>query len=1065
MSGDASLSPVRPPVGPLVVSRETPPAAWRTLSLIVAASLLGFFGLAILFCWAGPGVEYAQFEPTRRSPGFVDGLILITLGLGLSALTRDGFRFSRALGIVVILLAGGQVLFAPAVDGSATMATLPGARAGSGVTPDATRWVVATLACLAGGFLVFARLGRDTVSGQAVTLLDAVVLGPALLGVCLLPGFGIRTPADAVPVLDLLGLVLFGLALFTQTSAGRVCPCSDGKLLPGFVLLLGLGLSMIIRIGLVQDRKDRINRIVQLELAQYTARIQDELTRYVRELARLSDGWARRNAEENEEKIGTHLGQQKACQNLARVDGDLRLVWIDKKNNAEKLPVRMLEDSFDPAIIEAVKKGNSFVSKPYSNPWEYSNNRIHKRYLFVYTPCHENHAEEGGLLSVLDASAFFGQTLTGLDEFGVEILDEQGFLVRRNDTRPGDREEWAQQLKIQPPDHKEFGASLILWPIREKLATQNMRFPEVALGLGILVTALLALATHLALKARSRSAESESALREREKAQIALSQSESKYRTLIENLGQGVFLQDRDHKYIAANAEFCRTLGWNEAQLQGMTESDLFDPLRARRHAADVQKVLDEGCRVESEQEGIEGEKRVTVRQTLTPVRDNAGKTVGVLGICWDVTEQRRLEAHVLQASKMDAIGQLAGGIAHDFNNLLTAILGNLQLISATLPPTSECREFADEATTATDRAASLTKRLLGFSRDHHQLNWVPVELPNVVGEVVQLLRRTIDPLVRIEFEKPADLPHVAGDPGQLHQVLMNLCINARDAIGDAGLIRIELERTIINEIPLSGSLNARCGDFVRLSVTDSGSGMTDEVRAKIFEPFFTTKEVGKGTGLGLAMVFAIMRQHDGWIECQSEPGEGTRFDLFLPCSEEGSRRETIRETPIPTDAGRATILVVDDEDIVRRLAAAVLRNKGYTVIEAVDGQQAVDIYARDRGRIDLVLLDLTMPVLSGHEAFRRMLMMNPAVKVIFTSGYSVSKLTDLEKENMFGFVNKPYLPKHLVALIADVLSGKDRNVELAPDTSGLSGSDHDMLMQIAGSSGLAELAASSRDY
>jgi CheY-like chemotaxis protein len=298
----------------------------------------------------------------------------------------------------------------------------------------------------------------------------------------------------------------------------------------------------------------------------------------------------------------------------------------------------------------------------------------------------------------------------------------------------------------------------------------------------------------------------------------------------------------------------------------------------------------------------------------------------------------------------------------------------------------------------------------------------VPADLNGIVEEVVVLLRRTIDPRIQINTRLKAGLGPVRGDPAQLNQVLMNLCLNARDAIDGAGRIGIETAEVTAAELPAGHGLDPQAGAFVRLTVTDSGCGMTDEVRDRMFEPFFTTKDVGKGTGLGLAMVFAAVRQHQGWITCRSEVRRGTRFDIFLPRAEAAQPKAAPTIQTGPARVGRETVLIADDEDAVRRLAAATLRRKGYVVLEATDGQQAVDAYRRDGDRIDLVILDLTMPVLSGQEAFRHLLRLNPRVRVVFASGYAAEHLTDLEKELMAGFVSKPYRPGELLTAVEEAI-------------------------------------------
>ncbi|MDW8243682.1 MAG: response regulator, partial [Thermogemmata sp.] len=540
---------------------------------------------------------------------------------------------------------------------------------------------------------------------------------------------------------------------------------------------------------------------------------------------------------------------------------------------------------------------------------------------------------------------------------------------------------------------------------------------------------LLALVTHLALTATARARALERENQHRRRVEAALRHSEQTYRTLVENLGQGVFLQDEQGRYVAVNGTFARWVGQAADTIAGLTDEQLFLPERAARFRREVREVVETGQGLESEEawEGQQG--RRIIRRVLTPVRDEEGAVRGVLGICWDVTELRRLEMQLRQASKMDAIGQLAGGIAHDFNNLLTVILGNVELALNHTPTQDVRREQLQAAQQAASRAAALTQRLLTFARNH-QLDWKPVSLNPIVADVVEMLRRTIDPRIRIETHCDPELWLVRSDPNQLHQVLMNLCLNARDAITPPGVITIETSRVPAGSRSRPQGMQVVGSDFVRLTVRDTGCGMSEEVQARIFEPFFTTKEPGKGTGLGLAMVFAIVRQHQGWIECHSQVGQGTRFDIYLPrCPVNQLPAVSADEplgsdgdpTPVPPTRRQATVLLVDDEEMVRRLARAALEAAGYRVLEAGDGQQAVEIFIQQHQTIDVVVLDLTMPVLSGHEVFRQLRDINTEVQVIFASGYAQEQLEPEERAAMAGFLSKPYRPAELVQLVRAV--------------------------------------------
>jgi len=273
----------------------------------------------------------------------------------------------------------------------------------------------------------------------------------------------------------------------------------------------------------------------------------------------------------------------------------------------------------------------------------------------------------------------------------------------------------------------------------------------------------------------------------------------------------------------------------------------------------------------------------------------------------------------------------------------------------------------------------------------------------------------------------------VLGDPGQLNQVIMNLCLNARDALAGPGRIGLETACVELDQTFVSRHLEARPGSFVRLRVTDTGCGMSPEVQARIFEPFFTTKGLGKGTGLGLATVFGIVKQHQGWIECQSEVAHGTQFDVYFPCA--AVVEEPASPPPSTSDSqlrGHETILVVDDEPLIRQMTTVVLRQRGFRVLEAADGIQAVAKYRNEKDHIDLIILDLTMPKLSGQEAFRQLRQINPQVAVLFASGYTTEHITEEEQSQILGFVKKPFRPHDLVKTVHGALLKARRGQDIS---------------------------------
>jgi PAS domain S-box-containing protein len=402
-----------------------------------------------------------------------------------------------------------------------------------------------------------------------------------------------------------------------------------------------------------------------------------------------------------------------------------------------------------------------------------------------------------------------------------------------------------------------------------------------------------------------------------------------------------------------------------------------------------------------------------------SPVRGRDGTYYGRIWTFRDITGQRQLEAQLRQAQKMEAVGQLAGGVAHDFNNILTAITMHLSLLSETLVDPETAAALLELETEA-KRAASLTRQLLMFSRKS-AIEIKPTDLNQVVEEMLKMLQRLLGEHVSIRFRGTANLPLVEADHGMMEQVIMNLSVNARDAMPGGGQLTITTALAEFNESSADAHAGRRPGGFVRLSVADTGIGMDEATRKRIFEPFFTTKEIGKGTGLGLATVYGIVQQHRGWIEVASEPGKGSRFDVFLPATEKGSSSEAGDSTPV-LRRGKETILLVEDETTVRLVTARGLQMLGYRVIEATDGPMALELWSRHADSIQLLLTDVIMPSgISGLELAERFQAERPGLKVIIATGYSDEiSVRGIPSKPGIQFLHKPFgIPELATAIRA----------------------------------------------
>jgi PAS domain S-box-containing protein len=469
----------------------------------------------------------------------------------------------------------------------------------------------------------------------------------------------------------------------------------------------------------------------------------------------------------------------------------------------------------------------------------------------------------------------------------------------------------------------------------------------------------------------------------------------------------------------------CATLsGYQEERMRGRVFWEVLVAPRNRQAARAIfERVVREQVPVGCEGVWItaSGDERHISWRYSTVGGEPGGTPRFVIGAGLDITEQKQLGEQLRQAQKMETLGTLVGGIAHDFNNQLTAVLGNLELVLQQLTPGSPGQRELEDAEHAGERCAELTRRLLTFSR--RRISQArPLNLNQLVGEVSRLLQRVLPGTVALDLKLEPELWLVNADQTQLHQVIMNLAVNARDAMSGKGTLTFRTGNQTVDARDCAHNLEWRPGRFVTLEVRDTGSGMTTEVQARIFEPFFTTKPIGEGTGLGLAMVFGIVKAHGGWITVVSQVGQGSVFQVYLPATEATAKVEPEPERPI-IRGGHECVLVVDDEELVRNLVRAILNRWGFTVLTAADGLEALNLYRQKASEIDLVLLDYNMPQMTGLQVLQSLRAVNPQIPVIFSSGrWTPGDAQELLDAGARAFVAKPYHPEELVARIRQVL-------------------------------------------
>ncbi|MQY77134.1 MAG: GAF domain-containing protein [Spirochaeta sp.] len=501
--------------------------------------------------------------------------------------------------------------------------------------------------------------------------------------------------------------------------------------------------------------------------------------------------------------------------------------------------------------------------------------------------------------------------------------------------------------------------------------------------------------------------------------------SEERFSHIAENIGDWVWEIDNEGRYTYCNSVVTSILGYTPEEMMGRPlydfaiESEYEKIKNWAEQFPEKPETFNNALTSKLHRQG----NTVILKSRGTPLLDASGEVIGFRGVNQDITRELQLEEQLRQAQKLESLGTLAGGIAHDFNNILGGMLGYASLIKEELPAGSDLLAEIETIITLAKRAAELTGRLLAFARKgHYQL--VPVDLNGIVNEVVQLLLRTIDKAVAVKTSLRSSLDAVMGDSGQISQMLLNLCLNGCEAMPAGGRLLIKTENIVIDNIGEEALAELEAGSYVKLTVSDTGMGIEPYIQERIFDPFFTTKEGAGGvkhSGLGLAMVFGIVKSHGGAVKLESEKGKGSAFSIYLPCTEKNIQIGREKEKRVPE--GKETILVVDDELVLCEVVGRMLETGGYRVILANSGKQALDIYSRQHQDIDLIVLDIIMPDMDGKKVYERLKKIHAKVKVLIASGYSkAGQGQTMLADGAKGFLQKPFERTDMLYKVREVL-------------------------------------------
>ncbi|MFV0421027.1 response regulator [Oleidesulfovibrio sp.] len=524
----------------------------------------------------------------------------------------------------------------------------------------------------------------------------------------------------------------------------------------------------------------------------------------------------------------------------------------------------------------------------------------------------------------------------------------------------------------------------------------------------------------------------DSEIKSRRKVQEELARSKSNLEVTLNSIGDAVISTDTEGRIVQINpaGRALTKLAYEEAL------GALFDQKVKLLDAVSKEEAKPTLRQIMASKEPVVGQERIlvvpggdelVVKGTGAPILDQTGNVKGAVVVFRDITEERQMQARLLHSSKMEAVGQLAGGVAHDFNNMLGAIFSSVEILKRRVPEDEKIEKYIDLILEAAKRAADLTRNLLTFARKQPKLS-TAINIHESVKAVVDILKETVDKRINIRVNTTADSSYIIGDQTLIQSALMNLGINASHAMEKGGTLTIETRNIGLDEVDTKvGIFKIAPGEYIEITVQDTGKGIPQEVLPHIFEPFFTTKEKGKGSGLGLASTFGTIKQHLGAIYVYSEVGIGTTFRILLPLAESYTLTTEVESEEEVIGTGR--ILLVDDEELMRVTGHTLLTDMGYDVVLASDGQQALEVFKEQQGAFDLVIMDMVMPRMDGRDCFRELKKVDPDVCVVLSSGFTQeSDLAEVKKLGLAGFINKPYLRSALHKAVQTALKEKARS-------------------------------------